>query len=973
MAKEHGSNQCTLESLEDQPVPSRGSPDQMPVIVDSSTISTTPVENRVEPLPTTPNEKTGSGIASAFVHSDSGLPTPPPSDSEAVRGRQRPAEFKKPSSTGQTQRSRSVASATDLRQSRPSISRIQTDVSDITQAQTSARRAPSPYAYTPEAGTFKIDAVPKPKKIELAPALKTTSSPASDSKYHKNNRYSREYDSSTDSEYKPKKSLRFAESHRGPADTSPNDSKSSADSGSSHRRVHEHQSSYRHGESAVSGQKADGVENGGENAPRREHRSSSRPSRSSSKVRDSPNTSSAEDRSISDVRSTRKSGSDSHSVQRRTSHRHERPRPDEIFSQPSHGHHKLSNLEDDATRHVYRVSRSGHPMTPPAVTTPHPMEDYFSRAFQDNALKKSRYVPRLSTDETAIYSPPTSPPRTPRSERLPRQEYFESPASSPRGTPRHSRTPSVDEAQLKELKDLKPHTASLLSQATTTAAAIAITKTSPPLSRSTTNAIEATFACSNNVVPSKPRSRASSPQRDRLQRADIYTYGDQVMPQVTYPPVPQSKRPSTRDGFPLHAAPHHPQRTASWAGHDAQYTSHGSHYGGAGHTMTALSNVQSVQAPITPALQRTQSMSGPQEFLLRLDEFTLPPCPRSSPTNGLRDWSTFKDFAEASICPKCTHALSLTRFRSQLMKGRDKPYDRYTTCALSRPWIRIAVVESVKLNRSDLSLVKKASMLPEGARACEGNRPDVRTWWKLIDPTTERAVPDFFACSACVGSVHQVFPDLPDLFKRDVLNQEKVCGLREDSKEFQILTDQLAQIAVKCRDRGKSSARYMQPFVDQVRRSTRYAECKRDTLSPSLAWHFAPDLPEFTVCERCYHEVVFPVEDKPFARNISKVLVRVPLLDTKGPVVNLVTPKGTSDIGTQLTSCQLYSERMRKLFNDMITGKISYDFFRTKVKERHEWQYRLTEMNRFHEEAQRMGWDSGVDINKNKAIWRSLE
>lgn len=334
---------------------------------------------------------------------------------------------------------------------------------------------------------------------------------------------------------------------------------------------------------------------------------------------------------------------------------------------------------------------------------------------------------------------------------------------------------------------------------------------------------------------------------------------------------------------------------------------------------------------------------------------------------------TFKDFLEPSICPDCSKALSITKFHSQLVRSRDKPYDRLTTCAISRPWIRIAIIESVKLNRSDLSLVKKASMLPEGARACEGNRPDIRTWWKLIDPGTDRAVPEFFACSACVGSVHQIFPDLPDQFKRDVLNQEKVCGLREDSRNFKALTDQLAQIAAKCRDRGKSHARYMQPFVDQVRRSTRYAECKRDTLSPSLVWHFAPALPEFTICERCYHEVVFPVEDKPFARDISKVLGRVPLLNTKGPVVNLATAKGVSNVGTQLTGCQLYSDRMRRLFHDMVMGKLPYEAFKAKVKERHATQYRLTEMNKLYEEDQKMGWDRRAEIEKNKAFWKTLE
>lgn len=203
------------------------------------------------------------------------------------------------------------------------------------------------------------------------------------------------------------------------------------------------------------------------------------------------------------------------------------------------------------------------------------------------------------------------------------------------------------------------------------------------------------------------------------------------------------------------------------------------------------------------------------------------------------------------------------------------------------------------------------------------------------------------------------------------LSQEKVCGLHPGSKHFNTFMEILDQIAAKCRERSKHSARYMQPLVDYVRTVTRYPECARDMLLTNRAWHFMNDLPEFTVCEACYGEVVWPQRTKPVAVDISKVTKVVPHSAFKGS--NMSTPGSRNSVGTYPVSCQLYSERMRRMFMDVVSGRISFEKFRNKVKERHAAQYRLTEMNRMYEEDQRMGWDRRADIEKNRQYWRSLE
>ena len=974
LAKEHGLKDVaeTLNTT-DQLVPSRGDVDQHPVIMDSDTNTEILVKEASSSSRRAFFSKRAEQPCVAAVFQDeTGLPTPPPSDSEA-RGRPHvPYTKNDKDEVGTTPRSKSTTRVDERCPSRPAVSRIHTDVAgELHRMNAGTRRAPSPYSYNREAGTFRVDSTSRRSTDSfLSPANATASPismPSTTRLQERSARYT-EGDSSTDSEQRSKKSLRFTEARQDtvtqrhqPAATlscaAPQPSANSfADSSDSNDRR-------RYVRADEDGSTRD--------VPRKSHRSRSRPARAVSNCRGSPYSSSAEE-SVRGQRygSTKKPSSDDQPVPHRSSHRRERSRLDET---PSHNiAAKMAEpSDDDAKRRVYHVRDGRSTMTPPTVTKRDHLEDCFSKAIQDDTWTQSRYTPPSSVDEATIVPLPMSPPCTPRADRSNRQDYYELSLPSPYRTPQRSRGPSIDETQFKESRG---HT-SLLSQATSTAAALA-SKTSPPVSRSASNAIETTFACSNDVLVPKPKSRTSSPQGDRPQHFDTSTYAEQAMPKIMYPPVPQPKRPSTRDGLPkielfAPVAIHAPQRNASWNGHDQQYRLQGPHFEGPLHTTTAMSTTLPSQLSAPSPIYRSQSASLLPEPTPKVNDFTLPPCPRAHPTQGLRDWSTFRDIPSLDICPKCMQALAITRYRSFLTRSLDKPYDKATICSFSKPWIRMAFIQSVKQNKSDLSFVKKASVLPEGARACEGSRLDVRMWWTLIDPATDRAVPEFFACSACVGSVHQIFPDLPDQFRRDVLNQEKSCSLHPSSKHFGTFMEHLDQIAEKCRDRGKSSARYMQPFIDHIRRITRHSECAKDTLLPNRAWHFMNDLPEFAICEACYDEVVWSQREKPVARDISRVTKIVPHPSSRSS--NAPHLSSNSGVGTRPISCQLYSERMRKMFADVVSGRISFEMFRNRVRERHAAQYRLTDMNRMYEEDQRMGWDRRDDIEKNRQYWRRLE
>lgn len=959
LAKEHGINDIHAELIDDHPIPSRGSADQMPVIVDSDTDANIMLKAELSAAQSLFESKRGSSTPkSSTFQAETGLPTPPSSDTEA-RGRTSGVKNGKTVEANHTPRAKSTGDKRDITAPRPSISRVHTNIEgDLQGTRSGVRRAPSPYSYTREAGTFKVDTGRYANETFLS-TNNIDNMARHDKSPQKQALHEKVYDSSTDSERRTKKSLRFAEQPRvlAKAENTLPPIHTTAYHGAKFPHNDE-----QHRAGRVSSEDVTGANH---QYPKKAHRSRSRQSNSASRQGSSAESSSTEDYTVHGrAISMKKTGSEGHPVRRRSVHKPERLQLEQAISQSISERSQSNVFDEDTTRHVYRVRGSRDPMTPLSITTPHVNEDYFGKVLHDNALRQSRQSLRSSVEESALNSAPNSPPRTPKGGKPAyRYEYVESPTSSPPQTPRQSRPPSIDDTYL---RDLKAHT-SLLSQATSTAAAASLAKkTSPQSSRSIANAIETTTACTSTVPTGRPRSRASSPQRERLYRSDTFTYGEQPMPRVTYPPVPQAQCAATRDRLPrievpYAAPPTQPQRNASWTGYDPQYLVHTTASGPMQYSATRNPTMLSSNLRTAPPLQRSRSANAPQEVTQDWRNYSLPACPRMQPTQGLRDWWTFRDMQELDLCPDCAHAVAHTRHRPLLLRSLDKPYDKWTICAMSRPWLRQAFVQSIKLDKSDLAMMKKVTTLPHGARVCQGAKPDVRTWWKLTDPSTGRAVPEFFACSACMYNIHVVFPNLPEQFQRDTLGQEKICSLYHGSKHFTILMEQLDQVAEKCREKGREHARYIQPFVDQFRHLTRYPVCSKDTLLLNRAWHYMNDLPEFTICEACFDEVVWPVTDRPIAREISRT--------TK--IAKQSVPARACN--TQAVGCQLYSERMRRLFNDVVTGRLSYESFKAMVVARHAAQYRLNRMNKMYEEDRKMGWDTRAEIEKNKLDWKSLE
>ncbi len=176
----------------------------------------------------------------------------------------------------------------------------------------------------------------------------------------------------------------------------------------------------------------------------------------------------------------------------------------------------------------------------------------------------------------------------------------------------------------------------------------------------------------------------------------------------------------------------------------------------------------------------------------------------------------------------------------------------------------------------------------------------------------------FDVCLSCVRSVECLLPALRGMFVRtDVKNGTekryvefssssflslyqsglnanrdiRICDMRFDSKRFIQYFD--AMETASDNSLSFSEKPDIRPLAALAKRLAMFPECARDAELPNVRWHIIKELPEFTVCEECFDEVVWPEVRKRSA-------------------LALMFKEGTVRLAR--SSCQLYSERMREVF-----------------------------------------------------------
>lgn len=196
---------------------------------------------------------------------------------------------------------------------------------------------------------------------------------------------------------------------------------------------------------------------------------------------------------------------------------------------------------------------------------------------------------------------------------------------------------------------------------------------------------------------------------------------------------------------------------------------------------------------------------------------------------------------------------------------------------------------------------------------CSGKHEAVRQWYYLIDPKTRGPVHNFHVCASCVKSVETILPAIRGMFMRDPnrpMGSSHMCDFRFDSKRFIKYFDILETTA----DRAIENDAPPDPrlLISIAKRMAKLPECQRDKELVDRSWNVITQLPEFTVCEECFDEIVWPEleDEKAIPMMFNKALQRLPR-----------------------ASCQLYSPKMRGIFRTAVDVD-DYKLLASKARER---------------------------------------
>ncbi|OAG04922.1 uncharacterized protein CC84DRAFT_1147927 [Paraphaeosphaeria sporulosa] len=359
----------------------------------------------------------------------------------------------------------------------------------------------------------------------------------------------------------------------------------------------------------------------------------------------------------------------------------------------------------------------------------------------------------------------------------------------------------------------------------------------------------------------------------------------------------------------------------------------------------------------------------------------LPSCPRSEPSSKYTDWYTLQNCPSFDICPSCYEGVfSDTPFSRYFTQGRryERPVERF--CDFSSPWMRLAWLLTIKQRRQSPDLLYTLATIADQERPCPGDRElgtDHAVWYGVSDPRDGIHVANFALCPCDLRMVEELFPSIKGYFTRIPASTSPyaipptyTCSLRVKSRRFPKYLDLLVELDAEAQAHNQHP--HIARFVQLAREHAFKAECQRDKPLLRKAWHFMPVLPEFTVCQECFDELIWPHLAPPSSSSPSTPST-IPKLFTR-----TIQPVPGEDLELG-SSCCLYSPRMRAIFETAVREE-NFGYLERKALERKRAEVRLG-----RERRDILGWMDGlergtwewekakVELRENEDEWRAWE
>ncbi|KAJ5656446.1 hypothetical protein N7507_008396 [Penicillium longicatenatum] len=352
-----------------------------------------------------------------------------------------------------------------------------------------------------------------------------------------------------------------------------------------------------------------------------------------------------------------------------------------------------------------------------------------------------------------------------------------------------------------------------------------------------------------------------------------------------------------------------------------------------------------------PPTAPTQKASSPQ----RSTGLCVTPCPRSLPVAGHNDWYTLKGLTHLDICPSCMSQIAHSRFHEFFIPSLPKPATQKIRCAFANAWTRLAWTQMIKKQHDSLEMLYQMTRPPPGCKPCPGRVVADQTWYRVVDPETNKFLPRFHVCGSCARNIRILMPSQRDTFQHCPDVQERMCDFVTTSPRFVQYVDLLDIAAVRTEPSRQPDSR---EFISYARRKVVLRDCRRDRPTKGT-WHYIPSLPEFCVCEDCYDEVVWPLAKThhPIAKSFSTSMHFLP---------------GDTPNRCREASCQLYSPRMRTKFREAV-AKNEFSGLKSVALRRFEAERRFRDRREELLDAENRGYDCEVELRKAIDEWRRWE
>jgi hypothetical protein len=284
------------------------------------------------------------------------------------------------------------------------------------------------------------------------------------------------------------------------------------------------------------------------------------------------------------------------------------------------------------------------------------------------------------------------------------------------------------------------------------------------------------------------------------------------------------------------------------------------------------------------------------------------------PVKGYTDWYTLIANDNIDVCPTCFDGIIRSSpFRKKFKLSAPRRPDVGTACDFGSPWYRAAWLLTLKRGRQDLQLVEALAAISTFDKDCPGSRIGAGPWYGLLS-SDGAPVPGFSVCSRDFIYIEALFPALIGLFHRlpgsTSSHDARKCSMRVASDRFEDYLNFLEKIDEEARTMDLDKTPTLKKFSNFIRGippasppSTSSTKCAKDKYLRDATWHYMPALPEFTICESCFDDVIWPdvKTGSELASQFHQVLTPLP-----------------AGIHTKGTSCQLYSDRMRYLWAQLV-------------------------------------------------------